>query len=46
MKRKMLKGDDSVYDTKQSVEQLEEKRQQSDLDEFDKLLNDDQNSFQ
>ena len=45
-KRKILKGDDSIYDTKQSSASLQAKKDQSDLDEFDKLLNDDSNTFQ
>jgi len=46
-KRKLLKGDDSIYDTKQSVDKLKGEKQNSDLEEFDKLLNDDnQSAFQ
>jgi len=44
--RKVIKGDDSLYDTKQSSTSLQGKKDQVDLDEFDKLLNDDQNTFQ
>mmetsp|Transcript_30348 Transcript_30348/g.63571 ORF Transcript_30348/g.63571 Transcript_30348/m.63571 type:complete len:620 (+) Transcript_30348:112-1971(+) len=44
--RTLLKGDDSLYNTKQSSDSLQAKKDQSDLDEFDRLLNDDQNTFQ
>jgi len=44
--RKILKGDDSLYDTKQSSDSLQAKKDESELDEFDKLLNDDSNTFQ
>ena len=47
--RKVLKtggDDDSVYNTKQSSANLQEKKDLSALDEFDKLLNDEQNTFQ
>lgn len=44
--RKTIKADDSLYNTKESTASLQEKKQQRDLDEFDKLLNDDENTFQ
>ena len=44
--RKLLKGEDTIFDTNQSVDVLVEKKEKFDLDEFDKLLNDDQNTFQ
>jgi hypothetical protein len=44
--RKLLKGEDTIFDTKQSVDVLAEKKEKTDLDEFDKLLNDEQNTFQ
>jgi hypothetical protein len=44
--RKTIKGDDTLYDTKQSSGSLQAKKEQFDLDEFDKLLNDEQNTFQ
>ena len=41
-KRKQLKGDDVIFDTKTtSAKDLEQKKNQNELDEFDKLLNDD-----
>jgi len=45
-KRKTIKGDDSLYNTKQSSASLQANKDQRDLDEFDKLLNDDSNTFQ
>lgn len=46
-KRRLLKGDDeTIYDTKQSVDKLKNDQQKSQLDDFDKLLNDDQSTFQ
>mmetsp|Transcript_33901 Transcript_33901/g.38126 ORF Transcript_33901/g.38126 Transcript_33901/m.38126 type:complete len:613 (-) Transcript_33901:388-2226(-) len=44
--RKLLKGDDSIYDTKQSVDIITEEKEKNALSDFDKLLNDDQSSFQ
>jgi len=46
--RKLIKGDDSLYNTKQSSSTLQSKKDLSDLDEFDRLLNDvdDSNAFQ
>eukprot|EP00980_Cylindrotheca_fusiformis_P005227 scaffold1119_cov120-Cylindrotheca_fusiformis.AAC.7 len=44
-RRKQLKSDDVVYDTKTSASELGVKKERMDLDEFDKLLNDD-SSFQ
>ena len=44
--RKQLKSQDIIYDTKQSTEQLAAQQNQKELDEFDKLLNDDSSSFQ
>mmetsp|Transcript_18047 Transcript_18047/g.50136 ORF Transcript_18047/g.50136 Transcript_18047/m.50136 type:complete len:572 (+) Transcript_18047:201-1916(+) len=45
--RKILKGEDAVYDTKKdSASSLQAKKDQMDLDEFDRLLNDDKNTFQ
>ena len=44
--RTILKGDDSLYDTKKTAADLQSKKDRSDLDEFDKLLNDDKNTFQ
>jgi len=44
--RKILKGDDSLYDTKESASSLQSKKDQMDLDAFDSLLNDDKNTFQ
>jgi hypothetical protein len=43
--RKLLKEVDIVYDTKQTASDLMQERVKADLDEFDKLLNDDK-SFQ
>ena len=43
--RKQLKSDDIIYDTKESAVEMEKSKNQKDLDEFDKLLDDD-NSFQ
>lgn len=45
-KRQILKGDDSVYNTKESSDSLQSKKDKMDLDEFDRLLNDDKNTFQ
>jgi hypothetical protein len=44
--RKVIKGDDSLYNTKQSSANLQVEKDKSDLDKFDKLLNDDENTFQ
>lgn len=44
--RKTVKGDDTLFDTKQSSDRLQAKKEQSALEDFDKLLNDDQNTFQ
>ena len=44
--RKTIKADDSLYNTKESTASLQSNKQQRDLDEFDKLLNDDENTFQ
>jgi len=44
--RKLLKGNDSIYDTKQSIDILTEEKEKNALSDFDKLLNDDQSSFQ
>ena len=44
--RKILKGDDSMYDTKESASSLQSKKDKMDLDAFDSLLNDDKNTFQ
>ncbi len=44
--RKTIKADDSLYTTKQSSTSLEAEKNKRDLDEFDKLLNDDDNTFQ
>jgi len=43
--RKLLKGEDVVYDTKKGASELQQEKAKMDLDEFDKLLNDD-NAFQ
>ena len=45
-KRKTIKGDDSLFNTKQSSDSLQAEKDKRDLDEFDKLLNDDSSSFQ
>lgn len=39
--RKQLKSDDVIYDTKTSASDIGVKKDRSDLDDFDKLLNDD-----
>ena len=39
--RKQLKADDIIYDTKTSASDLAAKKDQKDLDDFDKLLNED-----
>jgi len=44
--RKVIKGDDSLYNTKQSSASLQAEKDKRDLDEFDKLLNDEDNTFQ
>lgn len=44
--RKMLNGEDIVYDTKRPAKEVEQVRNKMDLEEFDKLLNDDSNAFQ
>lgn len=44
--RKQLQGDDMIYDTKTTASDLGAKKNRNDLDEFDKLLNDDSSSFQ
>jgi hypothetical protein len=44
--QKTVKGDDTLFDTKQSSDSLQAKKEKSALEEFDKLLNDDQNTFQ
>jgi hypothetical protein len=44
--KKLIKGDDVVYDTKQSTDVLKQSKMKMDLDEFDKLLQDDKNAFQ
>ena len=44
--RKTIKADDSLYNTKESSSNLQAKKQQQELDDFDKLLNDDENTFQ
>jgi hypothetical protein len=43
--RKQIKADNTLYDTKQSIEDLKVERSKSEMDDFDKLLNDD-SSFQ
>jgi hypothetical protein len=43
--RKQIKADNVIYDTKQSVQDLKVEKSKSEMDEFDKLLNDD-SSFQ
>eukprot|EP00536_Pseudo-nitzschia_multiseries_P008383 jgi/Psemu1/296901/fgenesh1_pm.211_\ len=43
--RKILKGDDTIYGTKESAKDLQAKKDQMDLDEFDRLLNDDKTPF-
>lgn len=45
-RRKTIKADDSLYSTKQASASLEAEKNKRDLDEFDKLLNDDDNTFQ
>lgn len=46
-RRRLLKGgDETIYDTKQSVDKLKDDKQKSQLDELDKLLNDDPPAFQ
>lgn len=44
--RKLLKGEDIVYDTKQSASEVQKVKDNMDLEEFDKLLNNDNNAFQ
>ncbi|KAL3916745.1 MAG: hypothetical protein SGILL_005037, partial [Bacillariaceae sp.] len=44
--KKLIKGEDVVYDTKQTSNELQQKKTEMDLEEFDKLLNDDKNAFQ
>ena len=44
--RKTIKADDSLYTTKRSSTNLEAEKNKRDLDEFDKLLNNDDNTFQ
>ncbi len=44
--RKMLRGDDVVYDTKQSASKMEVDKNKKDIAKFDKLLADDSKSFQ
>lgn len=43
--RKQIKADDVIYDTQRSVQDLKVERSKSEMDDFDKLLNDD-SSFQ
>jgi hypothetical protein len=43
--RKQIKADDVIYDTQTTASDLEVKKTQNDLDDFDKLLND-ESSFQ
>jgi hypothetical protein len=43
---KFLRGEDIVYDTKQSASDVQQVKNQMDLQEFDKLLKDDSNAFQ
>lgn len=43
--RKQIKADNAIFDTKQSVADLEVEKSKSEMDDFDKLLNDD-SSFQ
>jgi len=45
-RRKTIKADDSLFNTKQSSSSLEAEKNKRDLDEFDKLLNDDDSTFQ
>ncbi|KAG7373337.1 hypothetical protein IV203_034061 [Nitzschia inconspicua] len=46
LNRKLLKGEDIVYDTKQSANDIQQIKSKMDLEEFDKLLNNDKNAFQ